>query len=88
MGWGINVHYTRFAKSRLINSLKTQLADHRKIVELFLQERTSRLNLIAQTHSLIYLGKAVNLRNMFNVLNQEDTSFTDLGVIQDSGQHL
>jgi two-component system NtrC family sensor kinase len=56
VGWGINIHYTRFAKSRLIDSLQTQLADHRKIVELFLLERTSRLSLIAQTHSRDYLS--------------------------------
>jgi hypothetical protein len=29
VGWGINIHYTRFAKSRLIDWLQTQLADHR-----------------------------------------------------------
>jgi two-component system NtrC family sensor kinase len=40
VGWGINIHYTRFAKSRMRDSLQTRLEDHRKIVELFLQERT------------------------------------------------
>ena len=61
VGWGINIHYTRFAKSRLIDSLQTQLADYRKIVELFLLERTSRLSLIAQTHSRDYLSSILNL---------------------------
>ena len=87
VGWGINIHYTRFAKSRMINSLQTQLADHRKIVELFLLERTSRLNLIAQTHSLEYLSDISNLNSVFEVLNWGDASFADLGVIGAEGRH-
>jgi len=88
VGWGINIHYTRFAKSRLINSLQTQLADHRKIVELFLLERTSRLSLIAQTHSRDYLSSMLNLDTVFEILNRQDGSYTDLGVIDAGGRHL
>jgi len=87
VGWGINGHYTRFAKSRLIHSLETQLADHRKIIELFLQERTSRLHLIAWTHSLAYLETGNNLESMFTVMNRMDGSFADLGVIDAEGSH-
>jgi two-component system NtrC family sensor kinase len=88
VGWGINIHYTRFAKSRLIDSLQTQLADHRKIVELFLLERTSRLSLIAQTHSRDYLSNVLNLNTVFEILNRQDGSYTDLGVINAAGRHL
>ena len=88
VGWGINIHYTRFAKSRLIDSLQTQLADHRKIVELFLLERTSRLSLIAQTHSRDYLSNVLNLNTVFEILNRQDGSYTDLGVINVAGRHL
>lgn len=88
VGWGINIHYTRFAKSRLINSLQTQLADHRKIVELFLLERTSRLSLIAQTHSQDYLSNMLNLDTVFEILNRQDGSYADLGVIDAGGRHL
>ena len=88
VGWGINIHYTRFAKSRMIRSFETQLAHHRKIIELFLKERTSKLNIIARTHSDNYLGNALNLNEIFEILNQEDRSFTDLGVIDGDGNHL
>jgi two-component system NtrC family sensor kinase len=88
VGWGINIHYTRFAKSRMMDSLQTQLENHRKIVELFLQERTSRLNLIARTHSRDYLSNMVNLTTVFEILNRQDGSFTDVGVINAAGRHL
>ena len=88
VGWGINIHYTRFAKSRMMDSLQTQLEDHRKIVELFLQERTSRLSLIARTHSRDYLSNMANLNTVFEILNRQDGSYTDLGVINAAGRHL
>lgn len=88
VGWGINIYYTRFAKSRMLNSFQTQLAHHRKILELFLKERTSKLHIIAQTHSKDYLIKTSNLNQIFETMNQEDESFTDLGVIDEHGNHL
>jgi len=88
VGWGINIHYTRFAKSRMLDSLQTRLEDHRKIVELFLQERTSRLRLIARTHSRDYLSQMANLNTVFEILNRQDGSYADLGVINSSGRHL
>ena len=88
VGWGINIHYTRFAKSRTVHSFQTQMAHHRKIVELFLKECTSKLHIIAQTHTRAHLSQTLNLDAVFEAMNQADGSFTDLGVIDDSGNHL
>ncbi len=35
VGWGINLHYTNFARERLLNSLQTQVDYHRKLIERF-----------------------------------------------------
>jgi two-component system NtrC family sensor kinase len=88
VGWAINIHYTRFAKARLTNSFENQVEYHRKIIELFLKERSSKLQLIAQTHSEEYLGQMANLAHVFEVMNQEAGSITDLGVINEQGKHL
>ena len=88
VGWGINIHYTRFAKSRMVNSFKTQMEHHRNIVELFLKERTSKLRIIAQTQTRDHLVRTLNLDLVFEALNQADGSFTDLGVIDANGNHL
>ncbi len=88
VGWGINLHYTRFAKSAMMNSFRTQVNHHRKIIELFLKERTSKLQIIAQSHSKDYLRKASNLNDIFEIINREDGSYMDLGVIDASGKHL
>jgi len=88
VGWGIYIYYSGFSKTRIENYFKSQVDYHRRIIELFLRERTSDLQVVAFTHSLDYLRKPPNLRRIFNVMNREDWFFTDLGVIDDEGRHL
>ncbi len=87
VGWGINIHYTRFAKSRMVDHFKTQVDHHLKIIELFLQERSSRLKLIAHTHHRDSL-LGPNVKAIFDEFNEDSRSFTDLGVIDVHGNHL
>lgn len=88
VGWGINIHYTRLSKERMINSFKSRVENHRKIIELFLKERTSKLQLIAHTHSRSYLTEISNLAHVFEMINMDKGAITDLGVIDESGRHL
>lgn len=88
VGWAINIHYTRFAKSKMTKSFQTQVEYHRKIIDLFLREASAELQLIAQTHSKEYLGQASNLAHVFEIMNQEYGSITDLGVIDQRGRHV
>ena len=88
VGWAINIHYTRFAKTRMTESFQTEVEYHKKIIELFLRERSARLQLIAQTHSKEYLKEMGNLAHVFEVMNQEFGSISDLGLIGEEGFHL
>ena len=88
VGWGINIHYTRFAKEKMTNSFRDQVAYHQRMIELFLKERCSGLQLIARTHSRDYLTEASNLAYVFEIMKQEYRSITDLGVIDKHGRHL
>lgn len=88
MGWGINIYYTKFARDRMTNSFHAQVENHRKIIELFLKQRSSKLQLIAHTHSKEYLAQVSNLARVFEMINLESSSITDLGVIDGHGRHL
>jgi len=88
VGWAINIHYTRFAKARMTNSFQTQVEYHRKIIDLFLKRSSAKLQLLAQTHSKEYLGQMMNLAHVFEIMNQEYGSITDLGVIDEQGRHV
>ncbi|MEW6666247.1 MAG: ATP-binding protein [Thermodesulfobacteriota bacterium] len=88
VGWEINLRYSQFARERMTSTIETQVDDHRKIIELFLKERSSQLQIIAQTSSREYLSRFPNLSRAFEVLNQESTSITDLSVMDQAGRHL
>ncbi len=88
VGWGINIHYTRFSKERLMKVLQKEVAHHRKIIALFLEERGHELQLVAQTHSMHYLGKMENLAHVFEIMNQDYAAIADLGVIDEQGRHV
>jgi len=88
VGWGINIHYTRFARNRMTESLNAEVDHHRKVIELFLQEHISKLQLVARTHTRDDLSRADRLNMIFEMINREDASLTDLGVIDHDGNHL
>jgi len=88
VGWGINVYYTRFAKERMLEDLQTQVAHHRKIIDLFLAEHRSKLHLIANSHSRDELTRLANLTEIFDMINRDYWAITDLGIIDADGGHL
>ena len=88
VGWGINIHHTKFAKSRIMESFQNRVEHHGKIIKLFLEEHSSKLKLIAFTHSKIYLRESANLQHIFETINREHNAITDIGIINENGNHL
>ncbi|MBI4765537.1 MAG: two-component sensor histidine kinase [Deltaproteobacteria bacterium] len=88
VGWGIYIYYSNFSSARVTEYFQSQVEDHRKIIELFLKERTADLQLVALTHSLEELQKPGNLMAVLSAINQEGQFFTDLGLISEQGRHL
>jgi two-component system, NtrC family, sensor kinase len=88
VGWIINVYYTSFAKEKMKSSFQAEVESHRKIIQLFLRERTSKLQLLAQTLSKEYLDNMDNLAHVFEIVSQEYGAITDIGVINEQGKHL
>ncbi len=88
VGWGISIHYKRFAETRAMTSFRNEMQHHRKIIELYLKEQSSKLKLIAMTHSREDFRRPGRLRIIFDMINQEHWNLTDLGVIDAEGKHL
>ncbi len=88
VGWGLNIHYSYFAENRIINSFKDQVANHGRFIEQFLKEQSTKLRLIADTHSKKDLQKSDNLMTIFENMNQEQPYIMDLGIIDQLGNHL
>lgn len=88
VGWGMNIHYSRFSRDRMMNAFQKEVEHHRKLIELFLNERSTKLQLVSQTHSKEDLGKIGPLARIFEIMNRDYASIADLGVIDEFGNHL
>jgi two-component system NtrC family sensor kinase len=88
VGWGINVHYTRFARERLTEKFNREVDNHHRAIELFFKEHSSKLQLMARTHSKAYLSHPGNLSKVFELINHDHPNLTDLGLIDHTGRHL
>ncbi|WP_319406472.1 ATP-binding protein [uncultured Desulfosarcina sp.] len=88
VGWGISTQYHRFAETRLMTDFRNEVQHHRKVIEMFLKEHSSKLELIAMTHSRQDFIRSERLRFVFDKINQERWTLTDLGVIDATGKHL
>jgi two-component system, NtrC family, sensor kinase len=88
VGWGIFYYSSNFSIERLKNYFQGQVEDHRKIIELFLKERASDLEMVVETHPLEQLRHRENLARILGALNRNGQYFIDLGVISEEGKHL
>jgi two-component system NtrC family sensor kinase len=88
VGWGIFYYSSNFSIERLKNYFQGQVEDHRKIIELFLKERASDLEMVVETHPLEQLRHRENLARVLGALNRNGQYFIDLGVINEQGKHL
>ncbi|MEW6184590.1 MAG: ATP-binding protein [Thermodesulfobacteriota bacterium] len=87
VGWGIYYYFSNWSHNRLKQYFQNQIEDHRKIVDLFLKERISDLEMVVYTHAPEQLEGRQNLGRIFEALNRGGRYFVDLGVITDQGRH-
>ncbi|NLI80928.1 MAG: two-component sensor histidine kinase [Deltaproteobacteria bacterium] len=88
VGWIIYLKYASFSNERMVDYFQRKVEYNRRIVELFIGERTRDLELLGATHSLEYLRNQENLEAVFAAINQRNLYFEDLGVISERGFHL
>ncbi len=88
VGWGLNTYHTYHAKAGIIRNFQDQVKNHRRFIEQFLKEQSSKLRLLTYTHSKEFLLAPGNLQVVFENMNREYKSITDIGVIDHNGSHL
>jgi two-component system NtrC family sensor kinase len=68
---------------------RTVVESHAQAIESYLDERLKLLELLAESRTQAEMANPVNLRKLFDGLNQvSDGGFIDLGVIGPDGSHL
>lgn len=87
-GWAINLHYSEFAKERIIKTLQARVDFHKKIIEHFLKENITRLEFISRTYSMGDLITNDQLARILENINRDAWILTDIGIIDEHGYHL
>jgi two-component system NtrC family sensor kinase len=62
--------------------------DHRRVIQMFLDERKSDLSFVADTYPYEEIILKQKLAEVFNDLRKASAAFVDLGVFDDQGTHV
>ncbi|MFH0958420.1 MAG: ATP-binding protein [Pseudomonadota bacterium] len=88
LGATIYYQFNSTFQTKMIESLRNLVQNRKSSIELFIDERISQLNTIAQTHSFEKLTDETFLSKVFNAMQSRSKSFIDVGVIDSDGNHL
>ena len=88
LGATIYYQFNSTFQNKMIESLRNLAQNRKSSLELFIDERISQLNTIAQTHSFEKLADEQFLTKVFNAMQSRSKSFIDLGIIDSDGNHL
>ena len=90
IGGGMYYFANSALKQKTLESLRTEVFNHKKSVDRFLVERTLDLRQLAGTRDLASLTRSGALEAVFRTLQvtEEKSWLTDLGIINDRGRHL
>ena len=82
----INYHQYRNAiRDETIKPIQSLLTNLKHVLDIFLAERKSSLNLIANSYDFEEINDQAKLNKIFMVLREEFKEFVDIGVIDSSG---
>jgi two-component system NtrC family sensor kinase len=81
-------HFAGSLQSTTISSLIRIVDDHRRTIELFLTERKTDLQFVADSFGFDDLTRPALLQEVFRNLQKKSVAFVDLGIFDESGVHI
>jgi two-component system NtrC family sensor kinase len=87
LGGAVYVLTQQALKNEAVNALRVQVANHRDMIDQFLDERTADLKALAGSLGFGRLTEPGGIERAFRSLREGMPCFTDLGVIDGEGRH-
>ena len=87
VGGAAHLQFHRYAKAMIVDQQERLVQNHRDFIEAFLRNRVAELEAVAGRYTLEQL-KAGELERVFQVIQQGSGIYTDIGLIDDHGDHL
>ncbi|MFH0822511.1 MAG: ATP-binding protein [Pseudomonadota bacterium] len=86
---GITIYYqfSSAYQTKILESLRTLAQNRRSAIELFFEERIAQLVAVANQHSFGQLSDERRLNQVFTTMQMRSKPYTDIGVIDQEGNH-
>lgn len=81
-------YFNRSLENNTTQSMQRIVTDHARMIDTFFRERKSDLHFILESHTYEDLSRPGVLGDIFNGLGKESKAFIDLGVLNDTGDHV
>jgi signal transduction histidine kinase len=81
-------YFTRSLESGAISMIQRIVEDHREMIEIFLEERRTDLEYIADAYAFAELRRPGTLSAVFAGLQRHANAFADMGVFNSAGLHV
>ena len=88
LGGIIYYNFARVYQEKIEDQIKYRAISQATAIEMFLGERVAILSALVDTHDFEYLNKQENLSKIFDTIRERTSGFVDMGIIDDSGNHL
>lgn len=88
LGLTIYYQFSLAYSDKVMEDIRTLAVNRRSTIELFFDERISRLRTLAYISSFDELTSPGVLQNVFDVIQTRSESFVDIGVIDQNGDHV
>jgi hypothetical protein len=80
IGGGMYYYTISIMEEKTLESLRTEISEHREAIDQFLAERTADLSLLSSNLSLDYLTTPGILEQIFASLQHQLPCFADIGI--------
>jgi two-component system NtrC family sensor kinase len=87
VGGASYVQFQRYARRMVLDQQERVVLNHARFIDAFLQRLRTELQAITDHYTLEELGSG-ELARVFGVLQQGSSVYTDIGIIDDRGNHL
>jgi two-component system NtrC family sensor kinase len=88
LGGAIYYYFNAVHQDMARTDLRSRVENRANAIQVFLDERTAQLEVLAHASSLEELVQPGRIKSFLAVLNRRSQSYLDLGVIDSEGQHL
>ncbi|MBG0788923.1 MAG: GHKL domain-containing protein [Desulfovibrionaceae bacterium] len=87
LGYVLHAEFKQAYEEKLTSNLRLMVGNKRETIDMFLDQRLSQLQTLAEMHTFEEMKDEDRLNRIFKIIHDRSRSFLDLGVVSQDGEH-